>query len=108
MALGASTTGRQAGPAPRPSRRPRVDLVTVLCLAVVVAAVVVRIVFATNQSYWIDEIFSVDQTSAGYRHLLDVGWTEVHTPLYTTLLWAWQLVGGPATAWTRLLSVLTG
>ncbi|HYJ76350.1 MAG TPA: hypothetical protein VEV65_12165, partial [Kineosporiaceae bacterium] len=36
------------------------------------------------------------------------GWTEVHTPLYTTLLWAWQLVGGSGTAWTRLLSVLTG
>ena len=44
------------------------------CAGVVVAvAAAVRIAFAAGQSYWIDEMFSVNQASGQLRPLLDVG-----------------------------------
>jgi hypothetical protein len=88
--------------------RLRRDVVTVLCGVVVAVAAVVRIAFAANQSYWTDELFSVNQTAGGFGQVLDVGRTEVHTPLYASLLWLWQHVGGSSTLWTRLLSVIIG
>ncbi len=79
-----------------------------LTLLVVLAAGVIRVALAARQSYWTDELFSVEQASHGVAHLLTVGRTEVHTPLYATLLWVWEGIGGTHVAWTRLLSVLLG
>jgi uncharacterized membrane protein len=107
VVTGVTTTARRPAAATATAAW-RPDALGMLCAVVVAAAVVVRIAFAANQSYWIDEIFSVDQTSGGSARLLEIGRTEVHTPLYATLLWAWQHVGGSHTAWTRLLSVLLG
>jgi hypothetical protein len=105
VVAGVSPTAAQPRVAPR---RARPDVLTVLCVLVVALAAVVRIAFAARQSYWIDEIFSVNQTRSSFAHVLDVGQTEVHTPLYATLLWGWQHLGGSSTAWTRALSVLFG
>ena len=107
VVAGVSPTAPSAAAQDAP-RRARPDVLTVLCVLVVAVAVVVRIAFAANQSYWIDEIFSVDETRSTLPHLLDVGRTEVHTPLYAILLWGWQHLGGSSTAWTRTLSVLLG
>jgi hypothetical protein len=71
-----------------------------------VAGVLLRLALLDRQSYWIDELYSVNQSSGSLRELLDVGATEVHPPLYAVLLWAWMKVGGTSTAWTHLLSTL--
>jgi hypothetical protein len=101
----ASLSGQAARPVPGP-RRPSV--LTLLCVLVVAAAVVVRIAFVANQSYWTDELFSVHETSGSFGRLLTIGRTEVHTPLYAILLWIWQHLAGSSTVWTRLLSALLG
>ena len=109
MVTGVSPTPVPPGAAARRTLRARrPDLLTVLCVVVVAAAVGVRVGFAANQSLWADEMFSVDQASGGFRHLLEVGLTEVHTPLSATVLWAWVHLGGPSTGWTRLLGVAFG
>ncbi len=88
--------------------RKRPDVVAVLAGVVVAAAVAVRLAFLHNQSYWGDEIFSVTQASGNLGHVLEVGRTEIHTPLYAVLLWAWERLGGSATLWTHSLSALFG
>jgi hypothetical protein len=75
-----------------------------LALAVVAASVVIRGVLGGRQSYWIDELFSVSASGGGFATMLHRSATEVHTPLYATLLWAWIRIGGTGEAWTRTLS----
>ena len=72
----------------------------------IAGAVVVRLVLLSRQSYWIDEIFSVDESSGRLGRMLKVGSTEVHTPFYAGLLWGWMKIGGTHAIWTRLLSTL--
>src|SRR5690349_20678962 len=84
------------------------DPLVLLTLLVVAAAGVIRVALAARQSYWTDELFSLAQASRGFAHMWTVGRTEVHTPLYATLLRVWEGVGGTHVAWTRLLSVLLG
>ncbi len=72
----------------------------------IVAAVIVRLVMLGRQSYWIDELFSVNQSSGSFRQLLRIGSTEVHTPFYAGLLWVWTKLGSTQDVWTRLLSTL--
>ena len=86
----------------------RLDVVGVLALVVVAVAVVVRLAFLRNQSYWTDESFSVTQASGSLQHVFEVGQDEIHTPLYAVLLWAWEQLGGSATLWTHALSALFG
>jgi len=74
---------------------------------VIVASFVVRVVLIDRQSYWIDELFSVDESAGTVAHLLTAGSTEVHPPLYAALLQGWMRLGGPAgthEVWTRLFS----
>jgi hypothetical protein len=79
-----------------------------LALAAVVVAggVVLRLALLGRQSYWIDELYSVNESNGSLRQLLDTGSTEVHPPLYAVLLWAWMKIGGSSEAWTRLLSTI--
>jgi hypothetical protein len=96
---------RRPPAAPASSRRPS-NLFLGLVGLVIIAAVVLRVVMLDRQSYWIDEIFSVNETNGSLGHLLRVGTTEVHTPFWAVLLWAWMKIGGDHEAWTRLLSTL--
>ena len=93
-----------------PPRQPTVarpaDAFLALAAVVVAAGVVLRLALLGRQSYWIDELYSVNQSGGSLRQLLDVGSTEVHPPLYAVLLWAWMKIGGTSEAWTHLLSTL--
>jgi hypothetical protein len=79
-----------------------------LAVAVVVVAggLLLRLALLGRQSYWIDEIYSVDEANGSLRQLMDVGSTEVHPPLYALVLWGWMNAGGSSEAWTRLLSTI--
>jgi uncharacterized membrane protein len=77
-----------------------------LAVAVVAGAVLVRLALLGRQSYWIDELYSVNQSGGSLRQLLDAGSAEVHPPLYALLLWAWMKIGGSSEAWTHLLSTV--
>ena len=92
---------------PRQQRATRPTRVFVgLAVGVAVAALTLRLALLGRQSYWIDELYSVNQSAGSLRQLLDVGSTEVHPPLYAVLLWGWMKIGGTSEAWTRLLSTL--
>ena len=86
------------------SRRPSAFLV--LAAVVVAGGVALRLALLGRQSYWIDELYSVNQSNGSFRQLLDTGSTEVHPPLYALLLWAWMKAGGSSEAWTHLLSTV--
>jgi uncharacterized membrane protein len=94
-------------PASDPStpQRPSTGFLALVGL-VIVGAVVVRLALLDRQSYWIDELFSVNESAGSPRAMLRVGSTEVHTPFYAALLWAWMKVGGTHEVWTRLFSTL--
>ncbi|MFZ0160266.1 MAG: hypothetical protein WAL50_14665, partial [Kineosporiaceae bacterium] len=85
---------------------PRPPPVAVRALAglVIAAALAVRLCLLGRQSYWIDELFSVNQAAGPFGTMLSRGSTEVHPPLYAAMLWIWITIGGPGEAWTRLLS----
>jgi len=78
---------------------------------VVVAGIALRFWGLSRQSYWGDEIFTVQQASGGLRRVLAVGNAEVHTPFYASLLSQWVGWGsgdGTTLTWTRLMSALLG
>jgi hypothetical protein len=77
-----------------------------LAAVVVTGGVVLRLALLGRQSYWIDELYSVNQSNGSLRQLLDAGAAEVHPPLYALLLWAWMKIGGSSEAWTHLLSTV--
>src|SRR5690348_6639621 len=93
-----------------PKRKPSSALSSNRFLAlaggVVAAGVLLRLALLGTQSYWIDELYSVNESNGSFRQLLDLGSTEVHPPLYAVLLWGWIKIGGDSEAWTRLLSTL--
>src|ERR1041385_5085193 len=92
----------------RPPGRSRHDYVRPLAIAVTLVAFVVRIAFLGRQSYWGDELFSLNQAAGDLRHVFDAGLAEIHTPLYATLLWGWVSLSGTTTLWTHALSGLFG
>ncbi len=98
-------TAVSSPPRPRAVARPS-RLFLAVAAGVVAAGILLRLALLGRQSYWIDELYSVNQSSGSLRELLDVGATEVHPPLYAVLLWAWMKIGGISTAWTHLLSTL--
>lgn len=77
-----------------------------LAALVVAAGVVLRLAMLGRQSYWIDELYSVDGSNGSFQQLMDAGSTEVHPPLYALVLWGWMKIGGSSEAWTRLLSMI--
>ena len=60
--------------------RRRFDAVGVLALVVVAVGVAVRLVFLGNQSYWVDESFSVTQASGSLQQVVAVGGEPVEHP----------------------------
>ena len=104
---GGCSTGDPARPLVRP--RLRVPVVPVAAVLVVVAALAVRILYLGSQSYWNDEIFSVNQARQDLSGVFAVGATEVHTPLYALLLHVWIAWGSSTvTLWTHALSAVFG
>jgi hypothetical protein len=90
----------------RPStRRPSVAFL-VLAGLVVTGSIAIRLALLGRQSYWIDELFSANQSDGSLRTMLKIGSTEVHTPFYAALLWLWMKLGNQHEVWTRLLSTL--
>ena len=77
-----------------------------LTAVVVAGGVALRLAMLGRQSYWIDEIYSVNESNGSLRQLMDAGSPEVHPPLYALVLWAWMKIGGSSEAWTRLLSTI--
>jgi mannosyltransferase len=78
-------------------------------LALTVLGLAVRLAFINAQSLWLDETLSLDQAG---RPLLDM-WrfqytSNVHVPLYHTLLHFWIGVFGTGAVSLRLFSVLPG
>ena len=94
-----------AAPAPAEPRRPGPAFLA-LAGGVVVAAIALRIAFVGRQSYWIDELFSVDSSRGSLSDVAAATAGEVHPPLYSVALWAWMQLGGTQEVWTRLLSTL--
>ena len=87
----------------------RLTPVAVLALVVIAASFAVRLALLDRQSYWIDELFSVDASAGTFGHVLTASATEVHPPFYPGLLWGWIQLGGSAGAhevWTRLFSTV--
>lgn len=91
------------------TRRPPVDAVRFAWLVAIVTGVA-RLALAGEQSYWLDELYSVyvytvqpDGLIAAIRAL---GETSIHPPLYQTLLYGWIETFGPSEAATRGLSNL--
>ena len=78
-----------------------------LAVVVVAGGIALRLAMLGHQSYWIDELYSVDESDGSLRHLMDVGATEVHPPLYALMLWVWMKLGGSSEVWTQLLSTIT-
>ena len=74
-------------------------------LLVAVASFGVRLALLGRQSYWLDEVFSVNESAGSVRSLQEGAATEVHPPLFAALLWVWIRVGGHHEVWTRGLSV---
>jgi hypothetical protein len=93
----------------RLGRGVRARVVPVAAVLVVVAAVTVRLMYLGSQSYWNDEVFSVNQARQDLPGVFGVGATEVHTPLYAVLLHAWISWGhSTITLWTHTLSAVFG
>lgn len=100
-----SRSSQSSSPSETTPRRPSAGFLALVGL-VIVAAVIVRLATLGRQSYWVDELFSVNESSGSVQHLLKFGSTEVHTPLYAALLWIWMKIGSTHETWTRLLSTL--
>jgi hypothetical protein len=107
------SVGTRAGPGRARRRRPPVAVgapgvrapgVRALAVLVIVAGLTLRFALLGRQSYWIDELFSVHETSGSLATLRRLGSTEVHPPLYALLLWGWTKLGDSHEVWTRLFS----
>lgn len=78
-------------------------------LAVLSVGVLVRVAVLGQESYWFDEIWSVNLARLSFSDMMAVLVREdVHPPLYPVLLWGWVRVFGHAEWATRLLSALVG
>lgn len=95
----------QPGSPPQPTGRGWLPLILVI-----MGATFLRLVLADKESYWLDELFSVQQyvlAADGLGDALsDLALTSIHPPLYQTLLYGWVEVFGPGEVSTRTLSNL--
>lgn len=93
-------TGGQAHPARR------VRVLSLTCLAIVIIGTVVRVRGLGQQSYWIDEVFTVTQGRSSWATWWYMSQLEVHPPLYAWLMHHWIERVGESPAATRLLSAM--
>jgi hypothetical protein len=81
-------------------------------LALIVSLVfMARWLLADQQSYWLDELLSVDTYGIGSNHKLStaieqLGRRSNHPPLYQSILWGWMKLWGDHERTTRTLSNL--
>jgi uncharacterized membrane protein len=80
-----------------------------LLAAVVVLAAVLRFWGIGDQSYWLDEAYTVQVIDRGFGDMLaEVPHTESTPPLYYILAWLWSQVFGVGEAGLRSLSAVLG
>lgn len=93
-----------AGGAPIAAWTPRAVLAMVgLCLLATIARV------ATTRGLWVDEAISVSQARMGFSDMIaDVAGTDVHPPLYHSLLWLTVRLFGISEFALRLPSLVAG
>lgn len=78
-------------------------------IAIVAAALLARVIGIGDESYWYDEIWSLDQVRKPFGEMLAALVREdVHPPLYSVLLWGWTRALGEGEVASRLLSALVG
>ncbi|MDX6668523.1 MAG: mannosyltransferase [Solirubrobacteraceae bacterium] len=76
---------------------------------IVVAAAALRLFHIGQQSFWLDESYTVDLVQRSFGHMLDgVARTESTPPLFYVLAWAWAKLFGHGEAGLRSLSALFG
>jgi len=81
----------------------------ILLGAVVVGAALLRLVGLGEQSYWYDELATLNVTSAGFPDLLDaVKASEATPPAYYFVAKVWRELFGDGEAVLRLLSAASG
>ena len=90
----------------QPLRRPGPGFALAALLFV---AAVVRLLWIGRESYWFDELWSIDQVRPPLGDVLaSLAERDVHPPLYPLLLWGWVHLFGDAEWVTRLPSALFG
>lgn len=73
------------------------------------AALVLQFVGLSQQSLWLDELFSVWASDAEtMQQVIERLRPDVHPPLYQLVLWAWMQVWGDSEFTVRALSALMG
>ena len=78
----------------------------VLGMALVLIAVVVRLIGLSLDSLWFDEVFSVRIARLGLREIISLAANDVHPPLYYLLLHFWTRLFGETESAVRMLSVV--
>jgi len=77
--------------------------------ALIVLAVVIRIVTLDNQSFWADEALTAYEAGLPFGAMLHtVAHVETTPPLYFVLIWAWAKVFGTGTVALRSVSAIAG
>ncbi len=86
------------------------NIVTIGLIATLIVGIVLRFKGLTFQSYWIDELFSINASmpERNFWSMLDITVKDVHPPLYQSLLWAWYHIFGFNEYAGRLLSAIIG
>jgi hypothetical protein len=75
--------------------------------AIVALAALARVILIGHESYWYDEIWSVNQVAKPFGEMLaELVREDVHPPLYSIVLWGWTRTFGHGEVATRLLSAL--
>jgi mannosyltransferase len=77
-------------------------------LALLVAAVALRLWSAGRTHLWFDEIYTVWIARLPVGELLGKVAGDIHPPLHYLLVRAWRLLGGEGDLWIRSLSVVAG
>lgn len=78
-------------------------------MAVVAAAVLLQFLGLTQDSLWLDELFSIwGSRTDSLAVVVDRLRPDVHPPLYQSILWAWMQAFGEGERATRLLSACFG
>lgn len=94
--------------APAPSRG-RTSGITAGLAAVTLLALALRLVTLSEQSYWLDESYTVHLVRLGLGPMLRaIPRTESTPPLYYVLAWAWTHVFGSGEYGLRSISALAG